>query len=479
MPVLLTGRDLTRDDVVRVARGRERVALDPTAIARMAATRAIMRERLAGGEPIYGGSTAVGVLKRATLDANDAGTFSSRLIRQHLVAQGDRASVDLVRATILRLANGFAAGYAGVRPSLAERLVDVLNGDDMPRIRVLGSVGQSDLGQMADLASAVFDGVELEAGEGLALVSNNAFSTAAAALAVTDAATLVVAMEVAGAVSLEALRANPAGLNPAVADTRPYAGLRASVDHLGRLLRGSAIHQPGVPRALQDPLSFRNLAQIMGAGRDALAHTDAQLLVELNASQGNPIVLLEERRVSPAASFDILPLAATLDYLRIALAPALASSAERSVKLLETPWSGLPTGLAVSGDPADPGLAYLGIAVQSIAAEARLLATPVSIELVSTTHAEGIEDRMSLAPLAARRLAEMAELGARVVAIELVVATQAVELRGADGLGEGTARAIRGVRRRVPALSAGSTVPDAEPLVEDVRSGAFGDEETV
>jgi histidine ammonia-lyase len=173
------------------------------------------------------------------------------------------------------------------------------------------------------------------------------------------------------------------------------------------------------------------------------------------------------------ANFEIAGLAAALDYQRVVLAAVLGASAERTVKLLETPWSGLPTGLAASGDPDDAGLAYLGIAVQALAAEARLVAAPVSFEVVSTAHAEGIEDRMTMAPLAARRTAEMVELGRRIASIELVVAAQAVELRGAGRLGSGTAAAVRAVRRAIPFTGSGDAVPDVEPLVAAVEGGAF------
>ena len=149
----------------------------------------------------------------------------------------------------------------------------------------------------------------------------------------------------------------------------------------------------------------------------------------------------------------------------------LGAASERVVKMLETPWSGLPTGLSPSPDRTDPGLSYLGIAVQSLAAEARLLAAPVSFELVSTAHAEGIEDRTSLAPLAARRLDEMVGLGARIVAIELTVAAQAAELRGVEPRGTGTAAIARAVRGFVPYLATGDVVPDVEPLSEAVRRG--------
>ena len=139
--------------------------------------------------------------------------------------------------------------------------------------------------------------------------------------------------------------------------------------------------------------------------------------------------------------------------------------------MLETPWSGLPTGLATQEGTSDPALTYLGIAGQALAAEARLLAQPVSFEMASSAHAEGIEDRMTMAPLAARRLAEMVELGERIVAGELVVAAQAIELRGVSPLGRGTAEAFDVVRKRVPFVGPGDPVPDPGTLLEAIRSG--------
>ena len=160
-----------------------------------------------------------------------------------------------------------------------------------------------------------------------------------------------------------------------------------------------------------------------------------------------------------------MPLGDALDHLRIALASVLMASAERVVKLLETPWSGLPTGLSVEGG-SDAGLAYLGIAVQGLAVEGRLLAAPVSTEVVSTSHAEGVEDRATFAPLAARRLAEQVAIGRRIAALELVVAAQAVDLRGRAPLGHGTGLAHAVVRAHVPGLEPGASVADVEPLVE-------------
>ena len=395
------------------------------------------------------------------------------MIRHHRVAQGPLAPADVVRATLLLQLNAFASGLPGVRPLLAERLVEILALPEPPPVRVLGSVGQADLAPLADLSGAVFADVELAAGEGLALITGNPFSTAWAALALADLGRLLDALDVAGALSLEGLGANLSVLHPAVDAARPHPGLAASLVTLRHLLEGSALWAPDASRNLQDPLTFRNIAHLHGAARDALAHARAVLDVELNASQGNPMVVAAEGRVVSVANFEIAGLAAALDYQRIVLATVLGAAAERVVKLLETSWSGLPTGLAASDDPSDAGLEYLGIAVQALAAEARLLAAPVSFELVSTSHAEGIEDRTTMAPLAARRTAEMVELGQRIAAVELAVAAQAAELRGVDRLGAGTAAAHRAVRRVIPFVGPGDVVPDVEPLVDAVAAGGF------
>jgi histidine ammonia-lyase len=440
----------------------------------MRESRTIVEEALGRGDAVYGLNTGVGVLKRSTLEDPASGDFSERMIRHHLVALGPPAPPDVVRAAMLVLANGFAGATTGVRPELAQRLVSALGANAEPTVRTLGSIGQSDLAQMADLALALFEGTPLGPGEGIALVSNNAFSTAWASLALADAATLLDAMEVAGALSLEGIAANHSMLHRAIADVRPYPGLQTSLDHLRDLLEGSFLWRPDTARSLQDPLTFRNLPQMQGACRDALEHAARQLRIELNASQGNPIVVLEERRIVSVANFEILPLAAALDFLRLVLATVLTSAAERVVKLLETPWSGLPTGLAPQAGTAEPGLSYLGIACQALAAELRSLAVPVSYEMASSAHAEGIEDRATSSPLAARRLSDMVVLGRHIVARELVVAAQAVDVRGLAPLGRGTARAHEAVRRHVPFLGPGDVVPaDLDAIADLVGKGEW------
>jgi histidine ammonia-lyase len=471
--IVISGRDLSLDELIRVARGRESVEIDAAAFDRMAASRTVVERAMADGIAAYGLTTGVGVLKRVSITGPDADAYARRMIRHHVVGQGPVAPSDVARATLLLQLNAFASGTTGVRPVIAERIASALNDGDAPPVRILGSVGQADLAPLAELSNALFGDVELAAGEGLALVTGNAFATAWAALAISDAGRLLDVLDVSAALSLEGLAANLSTLHPAVERVRPHRGLSTSLANIRKLLHGSAGWSTANARNLQDPLSFRNAAHVNGAARDALAHAQAIVGVELNASQGNPIVDVDAGEVVSVANFEIAALAAALDYLRIGLATPIGVAAERVVKLLETAWSGLPTGLSASEDPTDAGLEYLGIAVQALAAEARLLAAPVSLELTSTAHAEGIEDRTTMAPLAARRTAEIVALGQRVVAIELVVAGQAVDLRGRAPLGVGSERSLRALREVIPFVGPDAFVPDVERVVRRIEAGGF------
>ncbi len=488
MTISLNGSDLTVTQVVAVARHGEPVALAPEAIAAMRRSRAVVQDVLAAGEPVYGLTTGVGERKAYLLDPAERQRFNHRLVLNHRIAQGDVAPADVVRGAMLCLANSYAKGITGVRPELAEMIVTLLNEGFAPPVRRLGSIGQGDLGPMADLAFGLItrSGFEVAENEGLALVSSNAFTTAWACLATADTEALLSVFDVAGALDLEAFGANLNCLHPVIEETRPFPGLAATLRQLRLLLAGSYLWQPGAARFLQDPLTFRCIPQIHGAARDALAYAQTILRIELNSSQSNPVVVVpagnepgnepgnEQGRIVSVGNFDVGPLAAALDFLRIALAPVVTSANERAVKLLQAPYSGLPAGLAaLSGSP-DDALAELATSGQAITVEARTLAHPVSYELVSSVKGDGIEDRATMAPLSARRLADMVHLCARVAAIEFVVAAQAIDLRTPGQLGLGTGRAYRMIRELVPFTQADGTLPaDLEPLVELVTRGTL------
>jgi histidine ammonia-lyase len=459
MVVTLTGNSLTLDELLRVARERTSVELGTGVAERVRAARAIVEAAVAGDAPVYGVTTGVGVRKRTRIDASELTEFNRRLILEHRVGQGDPAPDDVVRAQLLLVANGFARGTAGVTLELLEHVVARLNGGSAPRVRTLGSIGMSDLPANADLAHGVLDGFQLGPKEGLALLNQNAFSTAFAALALTDTSRLLDWLDVAAALDLEALAGNLTILHPA-AGRQPE-----TVKRLRSLLAGSYLWGEAAARNLQDPLSFRCIPQVHGAARETLDFALERIAAELNASQDNPLVLLDEQRVISVGNFDALPIAAALDFVRIALVPVLTTASERAVKLLQLPVTGLPEGLAVETGLPESAYSEFGVPLQALAAEAKLLAQPVSIETGSSTHHEGIEDRVTLAPLGARRLAQVVELGERLVAIELAVAAQAIDLRGRPALGAGTAPAYRRVRELVPPLRRGDAPPqDLEPV---------------
>src|ERR1700730_12937651 len=341
MTIMLNGSDLTVTEVIAVARHGEPVALAPGAVESMQKARAVVEEVLSQDTPVYGLTTGVGERKSFLLDPAERRRFNQRLVLNHRIAQGDVAPADVVRGAMVCPAYCYAKGVTGVRPELAEMIVTLLNEGFAPPVRRLGSIGQGDLGPMADLAHGLItrSGFEVAENEGLALVSSNAFTTAWACLALADTLALMDVFDVAGALDLEAFGANVNCLHPVIEQIRPFPGLAATLHRLRTLLAGSYLWRPGAARFLQDPLTFRCIPHIHGAARDALGYARNILQLELHSSQSNPVVVVPERRIVSVGNFDIGPLAAALDFARIALAPVVTSANERAVKLLQAPFS--------------------------------------------------------------------------------------------------------------------------------------------
>jgi histidine ammonia-lyase len=472
MTVLLTGSDLTLTDVVAVARGGERVELAEEALSAMTAASALAAAVAERGEPVYGLTTGFGVQKKTRQQRDDSG-FNWRQIAESRAGVGPLAPPDVVRAAMLVFANQMAGATTCLRPALAERLVQALNDGVQPEVRARGSIGTSDLAQMADLAAAVFTGVDLVQGEGLALINSSAFGTGSAALAVADAGRLLEASDTAAALAFEGFAANVSVLLPAIERVRPDPVLAATLARLRELLEGSYLWAEGAARNLQDPLNFRSAAPVQAAARRTLDYAESVLSIELNAAQGNPFISLEEGTIRSACLYEVVGVSAALDFVRIAFAAMLLAASERGLKLMDTPWSGLPVGLQEPGSP-DLGLSILAITAESLGAEVSALAQPVSHIVTSTSGAEGIEDRASHLPLSARRLAELVDAGEAIVAIELLASAQAVDLRGVSRLGGGTAAAYRALREVVPMMRLGDTPPvDVAPVVELIRAGAI------
>jgi histidine ammonia-lyase len=462
-PLVLGERPVTPADVMAVAGGR-RVALGAAARATMDRTRGVIERALERGDPVYGVTRGVGALKTVSID--DQRAFNRALLVSHNVGHGGLAPPEVVRATMFTRAAGLALGYAGVRPVVAEALCAALNAGIAPRLHVIGSIGQADLSQMAEIGLALtgqtisvdelraagLEPLELGPREAHAILNANAYTVGAACLALSGARRALDSLELAGALSYEAVLGNVDALHPAVGHARPYPGdERARTRVAGLLANGALAAGRTAPRGLQDALCFKGLAQTHGAAHDALAHLDHQLSIELGSSGDSPFVLAEEDRAISTGGHEIAPVALALDHARLALAGAVTIGSERIQKLLDPRFTDLPTGLRARPDSAEDGLAIIGHGAAAVAAEARLLAAPVTLEQPTSSLAGGIEDRVTMAPIAAMRLLSMSELIVRLAAVELLCGAQAVDLRGTVGaLGDGTSRAYRLVRRYLP-----------------------------
>ncbi len=473
MSVIVDGEHLTLEQVVRVARGGERVELAPGTAERMARSREVVERALERDDAVYGMTTGLGASKRHRVAAPDSAAFNRALLESHRIGHGPPAPADAVRASMLRLLNGFAKGTTGVRPLLAQRLADALNDGSHPRVRMLGSAGMADLAPLGDLAHELFADVELAPKEGLALVNNSSFSTALSALALADAQALADSMTVTAALDLEAFAANVSTLDPAVATLRPYPGVRTELEGLRSALEGSYLWAPAAARNLQDPLSYRGVVQIGGAARDALSYALAALSIEAERASRQP------GRSSPTEgrifSAELLRGAAARRRGRFradrGFAPALTGiDRARAVKLLQPPLS----ARRLAGSPSGEGLNLRedggGLVVRPRAhrggAPARRARLPSSWRARPR--------RRALATASPRWLrsgrgvlAEQVDLGRRILAVGLMISAQALDLRAPGRLG-----AVDGRDARISCAS-GSASPGAETPIRWISSRSW------
>jgi histidine ammonia-lyase len=473
--VLLSGDGLTVDHVLAVARGRVRVELDSSALVRVRAAREVVDRVLASGEWVYGLNTGLGSLARHHIPLEDIAAFSFATVADQVSSYGRPTATDVVRAMMVSRVNGMLKAGVGVRRELIELLVALLNARVHPIVRTVGSVGQGDLSEMADigkvligrgwaeyegetlpgeqaLARAGIEPIKLGPKEALGLISANGVTMGRGSLVLIDAADLIESMQIAAALSLEAFVANLSIIHPAAARARPHSGQATAGARLRELLEGSDLWRPGAARNLQDPLSMRCVPQTHGAVYDALSVARGMMEIELNSAGDNPLVLVEEGVIVSVGNFDVTSLAMAFDYVRIGIAHAAQVANERVQKLLWQHFSGLPTGLARQ-DGLTGGLRPLGRSFAALASETRFLANPVSLDYRGQL-AEGVEDHASMAPLAVSTTSTLVGLAYRLVALELIVAAQAVDLRGGpERLGVGTARAYTLVREFAGSLT--------------------------
>jgi histidine ammonia-lyase len=503
MPVRV-GEQLDIDDVVAVARG-ELVELPPAAGERMRAARAVVEEKVASAETVYGVTTGIGSLATVRIRPEQAARLQFDLVRSHATAVGPPLSREEARAMLLLRAHVLALGHSGVRAVIVERMVEMLNRDLVPAVPQQGSLGASgDLAPLAHLAlpllglgevlageatpaadgptltrpagealaEAGFEPIELEPKEGLALVNGTQGMVAVGALALARVEALSKAADVAAAMSIEALLGTDRAFDERLQRLRPHPGQAASASNLRRLMAGSEIaasHRES-GHLVQDAYSLRCAPQVSGATRDVAAFAREVLVREIGSVSDNPVVFPESGEILSGGNFHGQPVATALDALAAAIVPAAGISERRLYRLLDPSLSnGLPPFL-VRESGLNSGYMLVQYTAASLVSESKTLAHPASVD--SITSSAGQEDHVSMGMTSARHARECVANAEAVVALEALAAAQALELRAPLSPGRGTAAGLRAVREVVPPLDGDREVRiDMAAAIDLVRSG--------
>lgn len=492
----IDGTSLTLDQFLAVTRGGCPVALAPEGRARLAESRGAVERAVANGRAVYGVSTGFGRLADVAIPAARARELQLSLIRSHASGSGAPLAADLVRGLLLLRLNSLARGVSGVRPELLDRLVDFLNLQLVPAVPEQGSVGASgDLAPLAHVGLALVgegeflapDGRREPAAEvlrrhglapfalgekeGVALVNGTSLMESYLAHAVADGRGLLATAEVAAALSFDALQGHPEALDDRLGELRGLGEQRREAATLRALLAGSelAAHRPGATG--QDPYTLRCLPQVLAASRLAVDFAARIAQSELNAVSDNPVVFGGDEFVS-GGNFHGQHLALALDTLALGV-QYLAGFAERRIARLVNPATsrGLPAFLAP-----EPGVSSGFMIPQYLAAalvnENTTLVHPASASSLPTSADQ--EDFVSMGAWAGAKLRRVLGNCRTVLAIEWIVAGQALELRRPARGGRGSEAALRALRELVvPWSSDRSPAPDIERVAAALETGAL------
>jgi histidine ammonia-lyase len=452
--VVVGASGTTADDVIAVARRGARVELSAGALTAVAAARQFIDDLAAKPEAVYGISTGFGALAVRHISPDLRIRLQRNIVRSHAAGLGPQVEREVVRALMFLRLKTLASGYTGVRPVVVESIAALLNAGITPVVHEYGSLGCSgDLAPLSHCAlTLIGEGeatgpagggprpagellaehgivpVELREKEGLALLNGTDGMLGMLVMALADLERLYTSADITAAISLEALLGTDKVLAPELHAIRPHPGQAASAGNMARVLAGSGLtghHQDAAPR-VQDAYSVRCAPQVAGAGRDTLAHARQVAERELAAYVDNPVVL-PDGRVESNGNFHGAPVAYVLDFLAIAAADLASIAERRTDRLLDRNRShGLPPFLAA--DPGvDSGLMIAQYTQAALVSEMKRLAAPASVDSIPSSAMQ--EDHVSMGWSAARKLRSCIDDLARVLAVELVAATRAIELR--------------------------------------------------
>ena len=453
MTVVLDGGVLRRDQVVAVARDGEPVEIAAPVLAALAEQRSRIEALVASGHAVYGVSTGFGALANTYIAPEDRAALQQSLIRSHAAGLGSPVEVEVVRAMMLCRLRTLVSGVTGVRPSTATAYAALLNARLTPVVREFGSLGCSgDLAPLAHvalaligegevrdasgravpagaaLAAAGLEPVVLAEKEGLALINGTDGMTGMAVLALEDLGGLATLADLTASLSIQALRGTDRVFAEDVQALRPHPGQAASAANLRAMLAGSPIvadHLEDLSQ-VQDAYSLRCSPQVHGALRDTMGHAAAVIDRELAARIDNPSVL-PDGRLESSGNFHGAPVAYVLDFFAIAVADVASMAERRTDRLLDPARSfGLPPFLA-HRPGVDSGLMIAQYTQAGIVAELKRSASPASVQSIPSSAMQ--EDHVSMGWHAARKLRRSLDGLRRVLAIELVAAARALQLR--------------------------------------------------
>ncbi len=482
--VIVTGSEITLRQIVNVARQGANVALSPLAEKNIIQSRGVVNKLVEDSKIVYGVTTGFGMFSETFIEKEFTNSLQKNLIVSHAVGAGDFFKDEVVRAALLLRINNFAKGYSGIRPETVDTLIRMLNEGVTPIVPEKGSLGASgDLVPLAHMVlpllglgqaryrGKVMDGKaamdaagiptqELTQKEGLALINGTQFMTAVGALAVYDALELLKVADIAAAMSFEAQNGIIDALDARMHTIRPHKGQIDTARIVSDLLKGSKNVTRQGEKRVQDAYSLRCTPQVHGASKDAVHYVQDKVEIEINSVTDNPIVFSETGEAVSGGNFHGQPMALSFDFLGIALAE-IADIAERRIeRMVNSALSGLPSFLVERGG-VNSGYMIVQYTAAALVSENKVLAHPASVDSIPSSANQ--EDHVSMGTIAARKAREILENARRVLAIELMCACQAIDLRGDKGLGLGTGAAYRCVRNVVPFLT------EDRPLYGDIN----------
>jgi histidine ammonia-lyase len=467
MSITLDGRHLSLSEAERILWGHELVQVSPQALSAVQASAEVVAHLVERGEPVYGINTGFGKLSRQRVPASQLGQLQINLLRSHAVGVGAPLPDEAARAALLFRLNALLLGRSGVRPQLTDYLARLLNEGAVPLIPSKGSVGSSgDLAPLAHLSLLLIgegeaklagrrlsgrellsklelEPLQLAPKEGLALINGTQISLAVGFVAWHQAKNLLEHAQLISALALEAFGGRVVPFDARLQDARPHSGQRRVAQALRQWLSGSQLVEQNDD--VQDPYTLRCIPQVLGASAEAFDWVAQVMTTEINSATDNPLIFAESGEALSGGNFHGQILALAFELLGMATAEIGNFSERRSARLLEAP--GLPPFLADQSG-LDSGLMITQYTAAALVSENKVLAHPAVVDSIPTSG--GQEDHNSLCSLSAQKALQIAENVEYILAIELLIALQALDYRGSAEMAPATRRAYQAARARLP-----------------------------